>query len=820
MAGGVLQLVARSPDDIYLINDPQITLFKTIYRRYSNFSIDNKTLKFNKNVSFNSKGVCNLKKQGDLLHKLFLVINLPEIDMIYNSLTYEDVYNILYSAGIIWIYKGKPTDLVKESDLPSIEMAIIDAIYEYETNNVFIQSNNIIPLNELYNYYLNNTVNPQTGIYFLQNYIGGINSFNGIIYNEDNSGNPLDKSITKSLLSEYNFSESYKYDISDNLKISLLGDVQNSIYLTFFNYIIDYQYMFIISDKIAQSINKLNTLIINLYYLVQNNSSTILNYVIPQDFMKNQYIKFGLQENKILKSNTNARNYSQGNVPIELYNNFDYVPLYASENFKILSLTSYIYSLSDKISNLYTVITSKNNLFYADTNYYQNLYCKINNNDNIFKIINYQNNKIILDRVITSYISSSSFNNMNNITQAQYEFTISGPLSNITNIIPLTSDPSSVIPLNVQPYIILVHENYTYTYPIINIVGNNVYVDKLYSPINKDKCYIAFYQNIYYNIDSSNNTFTITQPNNYVVANIPSNNNLYIFKSESISNFNRCDICGNIFTINNINNDIITVSGSLSTITYGLPCLLSNTETNTILSINPSESLITLTNLINRNDFTSCSYDGNTYQIKSYFDNYLTVSGTLMTPINNAITLYTPSINYKIAYQVSSNQVRLFNPIQNIFNYNYFIFNNTNYIINNINNNLITVSGTVSGIIHMGDLIEMIYLPSIITADISGQNILDISSNLLNNYSLSQLYIQKDQQYIYTYDISSITNNNAIIKYDSTTIVPKDTYNLIIPTNTISGKILNITKQNIFQSNFGQVNATDYIYINQTYTIT
>jgi hypothetical protein len=188
-----------------------------------------------------------------------------------------------------------------------------------------------------------------------------------------------------------------------------------------------------------------------------------------------------------------------------------------------------------------------------------------------------------------------------------------------------------------------------------------------------------------------------------------------------------------------------------------------------------------------------------------------------MTRINDAITLYTPSINYKIAYQVSSNQVRLFNPIQNIFNYNYFIFNNTNYIINNINNNLITVSGTVSGIIHMGDIIEMIYLPSIITADISGQNILDISSNLLNNYSLSQLYIQKDQQYIYTYDISSITNNNAIIKYDSTTIVPKDTYNLIIPTNTISGKILNITKQNIFSPyNPGQVNATNYIYINQS----
>ena len=39
MTGGILQLVAIGIDNIYLIGDPQITFFKIVYRRHTNFSI-------------------------------------------------------------------------------------------------------------------------------------------------------------------------------------------------------------------------------------------------------------------------------------------------------------------------------------------------------------------------------------------------------------------------------------------------------------------------------------------------------------------------------------------------------------------------------------------------------------------------------------------------------------------------------------------------------------------------------------------------------------------------------------------------------------
>ena len=157
MTGGILQLVAKGTDDMYIINKPQITYFKCVYRRYSNFSIDNKILRFNKNVGFDSKGFCELKKYGDLLHKLILVIDLPEIEMIYQSLTNQDVQKILYDIGVIWTYLGNPTDKVTKEQLQSIKLDINNTIIEIQKENLYLELNNIIPLENLSNYYEQNT---------------------------------------------------------------------------------------------------------------------------------------------------------------------------------------------------------------------------------------------------------------------------------------------------------------------------------------------------------------------------------------------------------------------------------------------------------------------------------------------------------------------------------------------------------------------------------------------------------------------------------------------------------------------------------------
>ena len=39
MTGGLIQLVAYGAQDIYLTGNPQITFFKSVYKRYSNFAL-------------------------------------------------------------------------------------------------------------------------------------------------------------------------------------------------------------------------------------------------------------------------------------------------------------------------------------------------------------------------------------------------------------------------------------------------------------------------------------------------------------------------------------------------------------------------------------------------------------------------------------------------------------------------------------------------------------------------------------------------------------------------------------------------------------
>ena len=40
MGGGLLQIVAYGAQDIYLTGNPQITFFKIVYRRHTNFSME------------------------------------------------------------------------------------------------------------------------------------------------------------------------------------------------------------------------------------------------------------------------------------------------------------------------------------------------------------------------------------------------------------------------------------------------------------------------------------------------------------------------------------------------------------------------------------------------------------------------------------------------------------------------------------------------------------------------------------------------------------------------------------------------------------
>ena len=78
-SGGLLQLVATGRQDIYLSGNPQMTFFKQVYVRYTNFSIETQRIPFDTAVDFNKLVSVTIPRNGDLLSQMYLEIQLPEI---------------------------------------------------------------------------------------------------------------------------------------------------------------------------------------------------------------------------------------------------------------------------------------------------------------------------------------------------------------------------------------------------------------------------------------------------------------------------------------------------------------------------------------------------------------------------------------------------------------------------------------------------------------------------------------------------------------------------------------------------------------------
>jgi len=81
MSGGLIQIVAHGSQDLYLTGTPEITFFKVVYRRHTNFSIESVRINFDDPVGFGLESSLTVPKVGDLIHKTYLEVILPEINL-------------------------------------------------------------------------------------------------------------------------------------------------------------------------------------------------------------------------------------------------------------------------------------------------------------------------------------------------------------------------------------------------------------------------------------------------------------------------------------------------------------------------------------------------------------------------------------------------------------------------------------------------------------------------------------------------------------------------------------------------------------------
>src|SRR5690625_4485405 len=80
MAGALVQLVAYSIENLYLTGDPQITFFKLVYRRYTNFAMESIPVSFSSPAEFGKECSLTLGNLGDAVGMAYLYVHLPEIN--------------------------------------------------------------------------------------------------------------------------------------------------------------------------------------------------------------------------------------------------------------------------------------------------------------------------------------------------------------------------------------------------------------------------------------------------------------------------------------------------------------------------------------------------------------------------------------------------------------------------------------------------------------------------------------------------------------------------------------------------------------------
>jgi hypothetical protein len=131
MGGGLLQLVAYGAQDVYLTGNPQITFFKVVYRRHTNFSIESIQQTFNGTASPGGRVTCQISRNGDLVHKLYVVLPKSSRD------GRDDISKVEVEIGgqLIDRQYGKWMKIWNELTLPKEKFTGYNKMVKDDTNN-------------------------------------------------------------------------------------------------------------------------------------------------------------------------------------------------------------------------------------------------------------------------------------------------------------------------------------------------------------------------------------------------------------------------------------------------------------------------------------------------------------------------------------------------------------------------------------------------------------------------------------------------------------------------------------------------------------
>ena len=116
-----MELVATGAQDIYLTGNPQITFFKVVYRRHTNFSIE--TIKETcsgtaRITEFENEASCTISRNGDLIHKIYLTVTDKTISGITSGSKIIKEVKLNIGGQLIDKYNQEWQDIWNELSIP------------------------------------------------------------------------------------------------------------------------------------------------------------------------------------------------------------------------------------------------------------------------------------------------------------------------------------------------------------------------------------------------------------------------------------------------------------------------------------------------------------------------------------------------------------------------------------------------------------------------------------------------------------------------------------------------------------------------------
>lgn len=95
MGGGLLQLVAYGAQDAYISGNPQITFWKGLFKRHTNFAMEPFRINFSGQIQWGSKQTALVGRHADLLYSTYIEVVLPREDADGNTYYWNNDQGLL-----------------------------------------------------------------------------------------------------------------------------------------------------------------------------------------------------------------------------------------------------------------------------------------------------------------------------------------------------------------------------------------------------------------------------------------------------------------------------------------------------------------------------------------------------------------------------------------------------------------------------------------------------------------------------------------------------------------------------------------------------